>query len=185
MNKTQVYLIHGYTASKTSNWFPSFKKELQSEKVDVIILDMPNSKNPQFNEWIGHIEKSIKNYDENSIFIGHSLGCVTLLNYLNINRLNSVKGLFLVSGFIEETPIPELEQFVQSELDFEYIINLTKNRIAISAIDDDIISHEYSQRMADKLNATFILLNEGKHFIDRDNFVNFPFLVNEVKKLIE
>ncbi|MCL6218894.1 RBBP9/YdeN family alpha/beta hydrolase [Zunongwangia pacifica] len=185
MGATKICLIHGYTASKTSNWFPSFKKELQSEKIDVIIPDMPNSKNPQFEEWISHMEKVITHYDENTIFIGHSLGCVTLLNYLNTNRLNTVKGLILVSGFIEETPIPELQQFVQSELDFEYLINLTENRIAISAIDDDIIPYGYSKRMAEKLKAKFILLNKGKHFIDRDNFVNFPFLVKEVKKLIE
>ncbi|PKV50288.1 hypothetical protein ATE84_2343 [Aquimarina sp. MAR_2010_214] len=185
MNKTQIYLIHGYTASKTSNWFPSFKKELQSANVEVTILDMPNSKAPQFYEWANYMEKSIPKYDENTIFIGHSLGCVTLLNYLNTNRLGAVKGLFLVSGFVEETPIPELSQFVQPKLDYDYINNLTQNRIALSAIDDDIVPYDYSKRMAKKLKATFILLDEGKHFIDRDNFIEFPLLVTEVKKLID
>ncbi|WP_420553077.1 RBBP9/YdeN family alpha/beta hydrolase [Tenacibaculum aiptasiae] len=185
MNKTKIYLIHGYTASKNSNWFPSFKKELQNENIDVIILEMPNSKNPQFEEWINHMEETITGDNENTIYIGHSLGCVAVLNYLNINKKNAVKGLFLISGFVDETPIPELEQFIQPKLDYEYITNLTENRIAISAKNDDIIPYEYSKRMANKLNAKFILLDKGKHFIDRDNFLDFPFLVNEVKKLVD
>ncbi|MCL3781317.1 serine hydrolase family protein [Prolixibacteraceae bacterium JC049] len=186
MNKTHIYLIHGYTASKTSNWFPSFEAEMQNENVEVTVLDMPNSNNPVFHEWINHIEKSIKAYDANSIFIGHSLGCTTILSYLNRNRINTnIKGMFLISGFVEETPIPELAEFIEDELDYNYLINLTQNRIAISAKDDDIVPFDYSMRMAEKLKSQFILLDEGKHFIDRDNFTDFPFLVNEVKKLLE
>ncbi|MCF2874069.1 MULTISPECIES: RBBP9/YdeN family alpha/beta hydrolase [unclassified Tenacibaculum] len=185
MSKTKIYLIHGYTASPTSNWFPSFKKELLNENVEIIILDMPNSKEPKFKEWANHMEKMIINDSENTIFIGHSLGCVTVLNYLNSNKQKNIKGLFLISGFVDETPIPELEEFIQPTLDYQYIINSTKNRIAISAKDDDIIPFQYSKRMANKLDAKFILLNEGKHFIDRDNFLDFPFLVNEVRKLID
>lgn len=185
MKKTKIYLIHGYTASSTSNWFQSFKKELQNEDAEVIVFDMPDSNSPNFNEWINHIEKSIQNYDEDSIFIGHSLGCTTVLSYLNKNRLSSnIKGMYMISGFTEETPIPELSEFINDELNYSYLIGLTKNRIAISAKDDDIVPFQFSERMAERLDANFILLDEGKHFIDRDNYIEFPFLVNEVKKLI-
>ncbi len=186
MSKTKIYLVHGYTASKSSNWFPSFKKDLQNENVEVIVFDMPNSSAPDFNEWIEHLEKSIISYDDNSIFVGHSLGCTTLLSYLDKNRIaKSIKGIYLISGFIEESPIPELLEFVKHKLDYSFLINLTKKRLAISAKDDDIVPFFYTEKMAVKLMADFLLLEEGKHFIDRDNFIEFPILVDEIKKLLD
>ena len=185
MKKYKIYLIHGYTASSESNWFPNFKKELENYDIDISILNMPNSQNPKLNEWIVYMDNSIKEYDENTIFIGHSLGCVTILNFLSNNSSKKIKGLFLISGFIEDTPIPELLEFVKPELNYDEIIKLTRNRLVISAKDDDIINYEYSQVLAERLESKFILLDKGKHFIDRDNFTEFPLLIGEVKKITD
>jgi hypothetical protein len=38
--------------------------------------------------------------------------------------------------------------------------------------------------MAEKLKTEFTLLDAGRHFIDRDGFTEFPYLVSEVKKRI-
>jgi len=184
MKKHKIYLIHGYTASPDSNWFQDFKKKLENENIEICILNMPNSQNPKLSEWINHLEKSINDINEQTIFVGHSLGCVTILNFLNNSNATKIKGLFLVSGFVESSPISALNEFVKPPLNYNYLKQLTPNNIAISAIDDDIIPYEYSKTMAEKLNASFTLLKEGKHFIDRDNFTEFPFLIEEVQKLL-
>lgn len=184
MKKHKIYLIHGYTASPKSNWFPNFKKTLENEHIEISILHMPNSQNPKLDEWVEHMDKSIKEYDENTIFIGHSLGCVTILNFLNNKLPQQIKGLFLVSGFIEDSPIPELLEFVKPKLNYNKLTSLTKNNVVISAKDDDIINYKYSQFLAEKLTSKFILLNQGKHFIDRDNFTEFPLLIEAIKKII-
>ncbi len=47
--------------------------------------------------------------DENTVLIGHSLGCVTALRFLQ-HAGQSVAGYVLVSGFDEEQPtLPELQ----------------------------------------------------------------------------
>jgi hypothetical protein len=38
--------------------------------------------------------------------------------------------------------------------------------------------------MAEKLDAKFTLLKEGKYFIDRNGFTKFPFLVKEISTLV-
>jgi predicted alpha/beta hydrolase family esterase len=182
MNHTHIYLIHGYTANASSNWFPSFKKEMENDNVTVCILEMPNSNAPRFNEWLEHLENKIVNYNENSIFIGHSLGCVSILNYLNTKQ-QKFKGLFLISGFSEESPIVELLDFIHTKINYDLIQRLVETRVSISAKDDDIIPFEYSERLAQKLNTDFILLDNGKHFIDRDGIYELPELVTEVKKI--
>lgn len=184
MKKYNIYLIHGYTASPDSNWFQDFKKNIEKEHIEISILNMPNSQSPKLKEWIDYMENSIKEIDENTIFIGHSLGCVTILNFLSNSNTTKIKGLFLVSGFVESSPIPALNEFVTPRLNYNYLKQLTPNRISISAVDDDIIPYKYSQTMAERIDAKFTLLKEGKHFIDRDNFTEFPFLINEIKKLL-
>jgi predicted alpha/beta hydrolase family esterase len=183
MSKRKIYLIHGYTAYSTANWFPAFRQAFENTDTEVIVFDMPNSQYPKYEEWLQHLEKEIVSYSESDIFIGHSLGCVTLLNYLNRNRTGKVKAYYLISGFVEETPLPELTEFVIPKLDYDYLKELTDTRVAISAKDDDIVPYDYSVRMAEKLNITPDILPEGKHFIDRDGFVEFEYLVERVKEI--
>ncbi|MBL4559884.1 MAG: serine hydrolase family protein [Labilibaculum sp.] len=184
MKKHKIYLIHGYTASPDSNWFQDFKKNVAKENIEISILKMPNSQSPKLNEWIDYMEKFVKEIDEQTIFIGHSLGCVTLLNFLSTFNIPKISALFLVSGFVESSPIPALTEFVRPRLNYNYLKQLTSTRIVISAVDDDIIPYEYSKTMAERIDAKFTLLTEGKHFIDRDNFTEFPFLIKEIKKLL-
>lgn len=184
MKKHNIYLIHGYTASPDSNWFQDFKKKLENENIEVSILNMPNSQSPKLNEWIDYMKNSVKEIDEQTIFIGHSLGCVTILNFLSTSNTTKIKGLFLISGFVESSPIPALIEFVRPKLNYNYLKQLTSTSIVISAVDDDIIPYEYSKKLAERIDAKFTLLKEGKHFIDSDNFTEFPFLIKEIKKLL-
>ena len=185
MKKYKIYLIHGYMSSPEANWFPYLKKELECENVEVSILRIPNSKHPKFNEWIDHLDNTIKDYNEKTLFIGHSLGCVTLLNFLAKRSSKKIKGLFLISGFIEDCPIPEILEFVKPTINYETITKLTKHRTVISAKNDIVISFKYSQILAEKIDSEFILLNEGKHFTCKDNVTEFPFLVDKIKTLLD
>ncbi|WP_133534601.1 RBBP9/YdeN family alpha/beta hydrolase [Tenacibaculum caenipelagi] len=184
MKKHNIYLIHGYTASPDSNWFQNFKQSLENDFIEVSILEMPDSLAPKLNDWVSYMENHIKEIDENTIFIGHSLGCISILNFLNKFKTTKIKGLFLISGFVESSPIPELIEFLKPKLNYNHLKEITKTRVAISAIDDDIIPYQYSKTMAEKLDAKFTLLKKGKHFIDRDGFTKFPFLVKEISTLV-
>ena len=45
MGKT-VYIVHGFTASCRSNWFPWLKERLEDENVKVVIPEMPGTTDP-------------------------------------------------------------------------------------------------------------------------------------------
>ncbi|MDH6311004.1 putative alpha/beta hydrolase family esterase [Dysgonomonas sp. PFB1-18] len=179
-----IYVVHGYTANSQANWYPDLKNHLESENIRVHIFDMPNSHAPVEKEWLDFLEANITNLDDKSIFIGHSLGCVTILRFLENKNTDNIESLFLVSGFIENSPIPELSEFVKEEIDHSNFIETIKNRVVISAEDDDIVPYPYSEVLAKKLNAQFKLLETGKHFIDRDGFTAFPYLTNLVQATI-
>ncbi len=43
---------------------------------------MPNALEPKVEEWVEYLSSNINVCDENTFFVAHSLGCVTLLRYL-------------------------------------------------------------------------------------------------------
>lgn len=187
MKNTNIYVVHGYTSSSQSEWFPWLKEQVKNIQVKIDIPDMPDSKNPQLETWLDHLRKNALDIDENTIFIGHSLGCVTALRYI-LEKNIKIKGAILVSGFINENPMDEqtegLQEFVDEPLDIARIKNLIPSRIVITATDDDIVPTEATQKLAEALDSNLIILSSGKHFIARDGYTDFPVLLSEIQKLI-
>jgi len=179
-----IYVVHGYTANSQANWYPNLKCQLESENIAVHVFDMPNPHAPVEKEWLDFLERNITNFDDKSIFIGHSLGCVAILRFLEDKNTDNIESLFLVSGFVEDSPIPELSGFVKGEINYSKLLQTIKNRVVVSAVDDDIVPYSYSRVLAKKLNAKFKLLETGKHFIDRDGFTEFPYLIKLIQQTI-
>ena len=184
MNVSPIYCIHGFTASSGANWFPWLNEQLKKKGVALITPDMPNSNDPHLMPWLQKIEEVAKEANEDTIFIGHSLGCITALRYI-LRRNIKIKGAILVSGFMDENPMEVqkegLNEFIEDAVDMERLKALIPHRVMITAVDDDIVPTQASKKMADKLDARLIELCEGGHFIDRDGFTEFP----EVLKLLE
>lgn len=180
--KKIVYIVHGYTAHGEAHWFPWLKAKLQNQGYDVISFNMPNSSNPKLKGWIEYLDRSVLKLDENTIFVGHSLGCVTVLNFLQ-NKKKKIKGVVLVSGFAEETPIPELQEFVDVPIDYALIKELIDHRIAISAIDDDIIPCDLTRAMSQKIGASYIEESRGRHFLDVTGSLSLPIVEKVIKEM--
>ncbi|MBD7912239.1 RBBP9/YdeN family alpha/beta hydrolase [Clostridium cibarium] len=187
MKDTNIYVIHGYTSSNQAEWFPWLKEQFKNSPVKIYIPNMPDSSNPHLEPWLEHLRKNVLDIDENTIFIGHSLGCIMALRYI-LERNIKIKGAILVSGFINENPMDEqtegLQEFVDGPLDIERIKSLIQSRIVITAKDDDIVPTKATQKLAKELDANLMILSSGKHFIARDGYTDFPVLLNEIQKLI-
>ena len=80
----RVLIIHGWESNSREHWFLAEKERLEKLGYEVVVPDMPNTLHPQKEEWVKVIEDF--NPDENSILIGHSLGGVTILRYLEIAK---------------------------------------------------------------------------------------------------
>jgi predicted alpha/beta hydrolase family esterase len=65
------------------DWKKNLLGEL-SDIFDLFYLSMPSSDNAVYDHWKITLDKTINIFDENSIFIGHSLGGIFLVKYLSI-----------------------------------------------------------------------------------------------------
>lgn len=176
----KAYIVHGYTANPDSNWFPWMKSELIKIGYSVDVLNMPDSHAPKVKGWMNHLAEYIKPQEGKLTIIGHSLGCIAALKHVERNPI-FVDELYLVSGFIDETPILELDEFVKDKVDILKVKAKCGKIVMLTAWDDDIVPVDYSIKMAQKLNCKTVILNHGKHFIDRDGFTEFKELLFEIE----
>ncbi|WP_169784484.1 RBBP9/YdeN family alpha/beta hydrolase [Campylobacter curvus] len=129
MKQKHLYIVHGYDASPTSHWFGWLKRKLVSDDVKVDIIKMPTPATPKLEEWLEVLSNSI-NFDDEVYLVGHSLGCPTILNFLQGPAAKAqISGVLLVNGFAGSIPKFEfLDEFTSGGFDkFELAYEILKN----------------------------------------------------------
>lgn len=182
MDRPKVYIVHGFMAAPTDHWFPWLKDQLEKEGIAVSILSLPESAQPDRKKWLAYMVKHVQ-LDEKTIVVAHSLGCLATFNFLESDK-NHLQGLLLVSGFINKSPIPELDEFVASTTDTTLIKSLAPNRVAIAAKDDSIVPYLMTAEMSNDLEAELITLENGNHLMASDGFTMFPLVLAILRKWI-
>ena len=185
--KETVYIIHGYTSSSNAEWFPWMKEKLNKKGINVTVFDMPNSDAPVARQWIEHLDSNIEKITENTHFIGHSLGCITLLRYLEKQTDNTkFGGIILASGFIKKNPkYPIFDPFIKEDLNMNKIIKMTQNRIVFTAPNDQYVPYDFSCELAQLFKANLITIENGGHFIGQEGFYEFPQLYDELCRMMK
>ncbi|RUQ98026.1 RBBP9/YdeN family alpha/beta hydrolase [Labedella endophytica] len=172
----RMLVAHGYLADPSRHWFPWLVEHYGVDTVSMIGL--PNPERPDLETWVHAASAAIGEVDEETILLGHSLGCVTLLHALN--RLSGpwrLGGLVLVAGFVDPLPnLPALDPFTAEPLDLERIRRHTAVRHVLRSDDDDVVSSDLTERMAGLLEAPVSVVPGAGHFVDRQGVRELPAL---------
>ena len=200
MLKQQVLLIHGGDTFKKhkeyidflksfeidldkfrkSGWKDNLQKEL-GKNFDVILSQMPNKFNANYDEWKIWFEKILELMGDNLILIGHSLGGIFLTKYLSENKVNKkIKATILVAAVFDETG-ESLANFKlpKSLLSFS---KQCKNIFLIQSKDDMLVPFNQVEKYKNALPKAKVVMFEGRgHF----NQEKFPEMVELIKKINE
>lgn len=182
----QVCIIHGYDAHPKKHWFVDLSLWLKSLGHSTLIPAMPNPSNPDPTQWVQTITTNIPNPNKQTYIIGHSLGCIASLRYIE-SLVDSITlgGIILVSGFYKPLPhLSELDNFTNTPLDMQKIIRTSPKRIVIAASDDEIVPIDLSKDLANALQAEFIEVDKGGHFMESDGFSTFPLMKHTLQKIL-
>ena len=186
MKNITVYVVHGYTASSDAEWFPWLKGKLQEIDVNVNVLNMPDANSPVAEKWIECLNENVKELDENTIFVGHSLGCAAILRFLENKPADTkIAGAIFASGFIKKnSKYAIFDSFIKENLDMDKIIKMVKNRCVLSAPNDKYVPYELSCDLAKRFSAKLITIENGGHFIAQEGFSEFSELYEELLRIM-
>lgn len=190
----KVFLIHGWGGNPKNDWFPWIKKELKLKGFKVEIPAMPNTNEPKIKEWIGHLKKIVKNPDKDTYFIGHSIGCQTILRYLeSLDKNIKIGGCIfiapwfnLIPKIIEEEGGTEIARsWIETPMDFKKIILHTTKFLAIFSDNDYFVPLTDAKLFKERIKAKVIIEHNKGHFNKSDGVKEIKIVINELLKFTQ
>ena len=185
MSKKRIIIIHGWEGSPQGNWFPWLKAELEKLGCEVSAPAMPNTDYPKLYEWEEHLRRIAGTPNENLYLVGHSLGVISILRYLeSLKGGGVVGGVVLVAGFPEPIGYEELNSFFEKPLQYEKVKKMAKYFVAIHSDNDPYVPFRNSELLRDKLGAELVIVKGGGHLNAEDGFYEFPVVLEKLKELL-
>jgi hypothetical protein len=176
----RVIIVHGWEGKPDSNWFPWLTKELKTRHIEVAAPQFPPDKRPKLSEWLAVL--NAQHPDENTILVGHSLGCITILRYLE-HATKPVAGIVLVAGFARSIEVDELSDFLRTPVDFSSARKHTQQSIVLASDDDPYVPLDEGLFLAEGLGTKALVKHGRKHFNEEEGITEAPEILDAVLKI--
>lgn len=182
--KSSVYIVHGFAAAPVNHWFQSLKAALQQKNVEVHIPAMPESSTPDLQKWLAHLKNEVT-AQKQAFFVGHSLGCITLLHFLSHVYPGEISGLCLVAPFDEKLPNrPVMDSFTAANPDYSSLKSRCAASCVFASTNDLAVPLPMSESVSRKLGARFVVVENAGHFLASEGYTSFRLLEDTCRKMI-
>ena len=186
----KAYLIHRWEGNPENCWFPWLKKELEAKGFAVVVPAMPNTDEPRIEEWVGHLKEIVKDVDEETYFIGHSIGCQAIMRFLETLENVKVGGLVFVAGFFN---LPNLETqeekdiakpWIENPIDTDKIKKMSKKITCIFSDNDPDVPLSDIDLFKERLGAKIIIEKGKGHFDEDSGVMELGVVLEEMEKFL-
>lgn len=182
----RVFFIHGWEGSPEEGWRPWLREQLEAKGFMCLNLSMPNTNFPQMGEWIATLSDAVGKPDEDCYFVGHSLGCITILRYLeSLAEGKKIGGALLVAAFTEDLGINEIKNFFTKDINWEKIKKHCDNFTVLLSDNDHYIPLSYGDIFKEKLNAKTIIKHNRGHFNGDNVIIELSAVIDAFSQLAE
>jgi hypothetical protein len=191
----RVFIIHGWGGRPDCGWLKWLNKELTSKGFKVYVPNMPDSEHPKIEAWIPYLSKLVGKADENTYFVGHSIGCMTILRYLETLPKNTrIGGAVFVAGWIKidinaiekEEPGSSkiVEPWFETPINWKKIKTHSKRFVSIFSDNDFYVPLmlKNTEIFKKKLGAKIIIEKNKGHYIENIT-KTIPVVLDELLKL--
>jgi predicted alpha/beta hydrolase family esterase len=187
--KPKIYLVPRWAGNIHSDWYDSIF-ELIKNKYNITIerLEMPNWNEPNIEESIEYLSNQVKELNNQSYFIGHSVGCQAIIRFL-IKQFEKncdlrIGGCLFVAGWFEvDNPWNTLKPWIDlKDIDFKLISKkLNFNKLVLSDNDPFTTNYLKNKRLwEEKINSEVEIYPDRKHFNESEELYVF----NEIERMI-
>lgn len=191
MNK--IYIVHCWDGTKDDGWYPWLDKQLSNENNIVYRFDMPNTTSPDIDEWVSFLDSKVESLDENTFFVGHSIGCQTIMRYLQTKNMCKIGGILFVAPWLEllDFAIEDEESYnvakpwLNTKIDFEKVKQFTNNINCIFSDNDYFVSLDQKDKFEKLLDAKTIVVSGKGHISQDDGVYELKEILEECKNMLQ
>jgi predicted alpha/beta hydrolase family esterase len=176
---TTIILVHGYLGYPENCFFPWLQSRLESKGHDVIIPAMPNPAFPEKETWVKTIRQVVTD-PKKTILVGHSLGCVAILQYLMEYRGSQFPQVILTAGFGRDfLSLGKISDWFDEKLDFTVLKKKALKWTCVHSTNDLLVPFREGEWLASQLGAKLIIEKKG-HLTKREGAAQLPSLLKAI-----
>ncbi|HEX8591646.1 MAG TPA: alpha/beta fold hydrolase [Candidatus Paceibacterota bacterium] len=187
----RVFIVHGWDGSPVTGWFPWLKSELEARGFLVHVPQLPDTECPRIEKWVPALAGAVGAPDEDTYFVGHSMGCQTIARYLEtLPDDRKVGGVVFVAGFFRRLTGLDTEEereldreWAEAPLNFEKVRLHMKRSVALFSDDDPCVPVTNAQDFDERLGADVIIQSKQSHFNEGAGFKELPIVLEKVLEL--
>ncbi len=183
----RVIIVHGWYDSPEGSWFPWLKRKLEEKGFKVDVPAMPDTNIPKIDAWVKKLEETAGKPDRDTFLVGHSIGCQTIMRYLEktgakIGGILFVAGWFTLKGLGAEEQIVA-KPWLETQIDTDKVRDSAGKIIAIFCDDDLYVPISNAETFKKRLNAEIIMQTGKGHFSGEDGVTELPEALDAILKL--
>ena len=190
--KKRVFIIHGWDGYPEEGWFPWLKKELELRDFEVFVPAMPDPAKPKIENWIPFLSRLVGLPDQQTFFVGHSIGCQAIIRYLEtLPEGTTIGGAVFVAGWYNLRSLQnETEEdkqianpWINTPRDDNKIRKVVNKAVAIFSDNDPFVLPENQESWKEKVGAKIIIEHNKGHFSGSDGIAELPVVLESVLNL--
>lgn len=184
----KVYIIHGWGGNPNEPLHKWISEKLTEKGYEVIVPEMPETYTPKIDLWLDKIKETAQNIqDENDFFIGHDIGCQTILRFLSKMPQNvKVQKIILLAPWIrldkeklEKEGSSDISRpWEESPINYKSVKEHCNNFICIFSNNDPYVPLSNVEFFRKNLNAKTIMLKGRGHFDSERGITELPEILN-------
>lgn len=198
-------IFHGAFGTPEDNWFPELKEKLEALNQSVLAPQFPVDdweditnagklippKKQSLKSWIKIFESEVLPTINNKklCFIGHSLGCLFILQVIEKFNIHLDSAIFVSPFMYKLNRLWQIDHvnssFYKRDFDFEKIKKLIPISYVLYSDNDPYVKSEFSIQFAQAMNSSMIFVKKAGHMNSEINLNEFPLVLELCKTRLD
>lgn len=185
----RIIIVHQWMAGADGDWRPWLKSELEKKGYEVLAPEMPGIDTPVIEKWVSKLSEIVGEPNKDTYFIGHSIGCQTILRYLDAHvfkPLETVGGAIFVAGWfnlknLEDEETEKIaEPWIAKPINAVKIKTILPKSALIISDNDPYDCYEENKERFEEFGSRIITISKAGHFTEEDGYAEFPEVLSEL-----
>ena len=177
-------------AGALGDWRPWLKTELEKLGHEVLVPEMPDMDAPVIDKWVGKLAEVVGKPNKDTYFIGHSIGCQTILRYLESIDTEVGGAVFIAGWFnlknLEDGETEEIAKpWIETLINLEKVKTVLPKSILIISDNDPFDCFEENKQKFSQIMTRGIVIPNAGHLSAEDGFTELPEALSALTSLMK